>query len=66
MRKPCNITVMVFDASLTVRQRPERDFKGLWGIYSEQSHRWLDVVFRTEHEARQSCDVLRGTGAAGR
>ncbi|MBP2276004.1 MAG: hypothetical protein V4460_02545 [Pseudomonadota bacterium] len=30
-----------------------------WGIYSPLQDRWLDVIFTTEREAEEACQVIK-------
>ena len=49
---------MLSDPSLKTARRPERYLAGRWGIFSEANGTWLDMVFNSEREAKESLAIL--------
>ncbi|MBB3694691.1 hypothetical protein [Sphingomonas sp. BK580] len=42
-----------------VAPRPSGGDEELWGLYLPAERRWIDIVFRSKHEADRLCDEMR-------
>lgn len=42
-----------------VMKRPDKKLESAWGLWSEKSDRWLDLLFPSEQVAREALDYLR-------
>src|SRR3546814_21180056 len=41
-----------------VMKRPDKKLESAWGLWSEKSQSWLDLLFPSEQSAREALDYL--------